>query len=277
MKSKWETARYLIDAKKCVDSLWYIAENVSELKYIDLRKKSNEILMDFYIKCCVVVDEYIYESGRKKKDLCNFDKVIDRVYYERDKNGAHKDEKYIGREYSSLKNVCEDMKVELSHIRTVCADSIPDCLTLDYIPYDRELFRLIHHVTADAEDEIMRKKYPFRNVKTPCTDKNQAKCFNDTEDLRKISEEDKNQYGVLINNGICFYEGLQERQDAMIKCNVLWETDMWCHINTDIMEKAKELTRLGFFDDFGIVQGLPDDQEKKKEILKILKKIGIPE
>ena len=37
--NKWETTRYLIDAKKCVDSIVYISENEKQLHYIDLRKK----------------------------------------------------------------------------------------------------------------------------------------------------------------------------------------------------------------------------------------------
>ncbi|MCR5586108.1 MAG: hypothetical protein K6F77_01070 [Lachnospiraceae bacterium] len=71
MKNKWETARYLIDAKKCIDSLWYIAENADQLKFINLRKKTNELLVEFYIKCCVVIDEYLTVTGSKKKDLCS--------------------------------------------------------------------------------------------------------------------------------------------------------------------------------------------------------------
>lgn len=41
MKSKWELTRYLIDAKKNVDSMWFIADNMEILKYLNLRKKSN--------------------------------------------------------------------------------------------------------------------------------------------------------------------------------------------------------------------------------------------
>ena len=36
---KWELAKYLIDAKKDVDSVWYIAENVPIIANINLRGK----------------------------------------------------------------------------------------------------------------------------------------------------------------------------------------------------------------------------------------------
>ena len=47
--TKWEVARYLIDAKKCIDSIWYIADNTKSLSNINLRKKTNELLREFYI------------------------------------------------------------------------------------------------------------------------------------------------------------------------------------------------------------------------------------
>lgn len=47
----------------------YISNNAEELRYIDLRKKINEIRNEFYIKCCVVIDKYFENSKQKKKDL----------------------------------------------------------------------------------------------------------------------------------------------------------------------------------------------------------------
>ena len=51
--SKWELARYLIDAKKCVDSIMFIARHKKSLANINLRKKIHDIQQEFYIKCCV--------------------------------------------------------------------------------------------------------------------------------------------------------------------------------------------------------------------------------
>lgn len=270
MKNKWETARYLIDAKKCIDSLWYIAENVDQLKYINLKTKTNNLLIEFYIKCCVVIDEYLTETGNKKKDLCSSDNVIARVYYERDKNGAHKDENYMKREYASLEDIVNDVKAELSHIRLVCADCIPDVVTLDFVPYDRELFRLIYHVTADVEESIMKKKYPLKDTIFKGETVFSFNVFDDTEDYRNIKEEDRSNYGVVINNGICFYEGLQERQDSMIKINLLYGENKWCSVNKAAMDEVIELKKLGAFDEFGIIQDPPSDPLILEKIMKIL-------
>ena len=269
--NKWETARYLIDAKKNTDSVWYIAENAEQLQFIDLRKKLNIIRDEFYIKCCVVIDEYVASlSGIKKRDLCNSDSVVDRIYYERDKNSAHKDQNYSRREYSSFMDVFEDMKNELIHVRTTCKDCLPDVVTLDFVPYDRELFRFIHHVTADVEEDIMEKKYPFRHVKGSGGKQLQLSVFNDTEDLKSISEEDRSKYAVLFKNGICFDEGIQERQDACILVNALYNKNMWCSVNQKEMKKVKELARLGCFDKYGIIQEPPKDPIIMARIKKIL-------
>ncbi len=79
--NKWEFTRYLIDAKKCVDSILYISENGEQLRYIDIRKKVTDKRRDFYISSCIVLDNHITNTGLKKKDLCNEDEVVWAVYY----------------------------------------------------------------------------------------------------------------------------------------------------------------------------------------------------
>mgnify|MGYP004564398729 FL=1 len=51
------------------------------------------------------------------------------------------------------------------------------------------------------------------------------KVFNDTEDIRTIT--DLNDYAVLLDNGINLKEGLQNRQNACIKINVLFNQNIW--------------------------------------------------
>lgn len=273
MMTKWELARYLIDAKKCVDSVLYISINAEELRYIDLRKKINEIRNEFYIKCCVVIDKYIENSKQKKKDLCNIDEVINSLYYERDKNSAHKDEKYQTQRFDSLSEIVDQMQNQIKHICEKCAMSLPDEITLDFVPHDRELFRLLHHITAKEEDEVNKRKYPFRDVFS-CEDDVNAKTFkifNDTEDLRNLTEDEKKDYGVIVEDGINSYEGLQNRQDAAIRINVLYGLNVWCSINQKYFKQIEKLTELGCFDEFGVIQPPPlDDPERMSEIIKLL-------
>ena len=51
--TKWELARYLIDAKKCVDSIMYIDENLVALKNIGVREKvdSKEARIIYKLLC----------------------------------------------------------------------------------------------------------------------------------------------------------------------------------------------------------------------------------
>lgn len=270
MKSKWELARYLIDAKKNVDSMWFVADNVKQLQYIDLRKKIRDLHAEFCLKCCFLLDEYILLREIRKKDLCAEDSVINRIYYERDKNIAHKDDQYLELDYPSIYGKKEEMEKQIIRVREVTTDCLPDILTLDFVPHDRELFRIVHRLNADEEDAISKRKYPYRDSFQDKGEGRVYKVFSDTEDIRKIPDNQKSEYAVVEENGICFNEGVQTRQDACIRFNVLWNQNMWCSINKALMDKVKKLTELGYFDAFGIIQPLPRDPILRAKIEIIL-------
>ena len=244
--NNWELARYLIDAKKNVDSVLYISEHGRELSNINLREKVNSIRKSFVINCCVVLDKCI-----KKKEICASDNVISSIYYERDKNGAHKDENYQPKEYTSISEIADEMKLQIIQVRKVCAESLPDCITLDFVPYDRELFRLVNGVNSDAEEKINRAKYPLRNASNPSNKGISKKVFYDTEDIRKISESERSDYAVIFENGINQYEALQNRQDSCILVNVLFGQNMWCSVNSENFGMIEKWTRLGLIDKYG--------------------------
>ena len=74
--TNWELARYLIDAKKSIDSLMYISLHKQELTMINLRDAINEKRRSFYVNLCVVLDKCFPNS---KKEICQ-DPIIDSVY-----------------------------------------------------------------------------------------------------------------------------------------------------------------------------------------------------
>ena len=88
--TKWELARYIIDAKKSIDTILFISEHSNQITGINLREKITAVKTKFYVCACVVLDKCFPKT---KKDICK-DPVIDAVYYERDKNVAHKDDNY---------------------------------------------------------------------------------------------------------------------------------------------------------------------------------------
>ena len=99
MKS-WETARYLIDAKKDVDSIIFICENQKRVPITIIKDYVERTKNDFYINCCNVLDEYAEQKGYfntadSKKAFKHSSDIIERIYHERDKNSAHIDDKYI--------------------------------------------------------------------------------------------------------------------------------------------------------------------------------------
>ena len=246
--TKWEAARYFIDAKKCIDSVWYIAENGKYISNINLRKKIEALLREFYINCCVVLDE-----THNKKILCQANPTIDRIYYERDKDKAHKDANYKPIKFSSLLELRDIMKNQLSTVHSNCSSVLPDNITLNYVPHDKELFRLVHTITAEKEEKIKEAKYPLYNKINPDSNDSQAiirTVFHDTEDIRDIPDDHKEQYAVVIESGINMFEGLQERQDACIRFNVLFNENMWCSITDKDIEISMKLTNLGLLDIF---------------------------
>ena len=205
---------------------------------------------ELYINCCVILDKVF---PKKKKELCSTDAIVQRFYYERDKNFAHKDPDYKPAEYAALLEMTIELQNQLIHLRELCKEALPDVITLDFVPHDRELFRFVNGLTAEQEAEVEDRKYPLRKN---CLGRQQGgrtfQIFRDTEDIRSIDEADIKNYAILIENGINNYEGLQNRQDSCIRTNVLFGTGMWCTINKEALEDLEELRKLGLIDKYNV-------------------------
>lgn len=75
--NKWELARYILDAKKSVDSVLYLCSHAEELSMIDLRSEVNEIKRKFYVNGCIVLDKCF---PKNKKDICTAtERIINRI------------------------------------------------------------------------------------------------------------------------------------------------------------------------------------------------------
>lgn len=159
MKNKWENASFLISAKKCVDSMIYISGNILQLSNINLRERIDDLRQNFYINVANLLDKK-FDNTNKKKTICNIDSIINRVYYERDKKAAHKDNDYKARTYNSLQEEVNDKIRELNHIKELCSEILPNNITLDYVPHDKELFRLLNRINATLETDANKIKYP---------------------------------------------------------------------------------------------------------------------
>lgn len=261
---KWELSRYFMDAKKCVDTMLFLAEHGDAVSMIDIREKVTEIRRKFYINCCVVLDK---SYPKDKKVICQ-DEIIDRIYYERDKNSAHKDEDYQPKEYDSIKEIAGEMKKQLLSVKKLCNDFLPEQLTVDFVAFDSGLYRLAKGITKEKEEQIMQLKFPLRNVTDmPEQDAVVKKVFSDTEDIRGIPKDKKSDYATIIRMGICMEESIQRLQDDCIKTNVLFDnTNMWVTVD---LEKWKLLRVAGLMNEFDIPVMPKDD----KELIEFLKRL----
>lgn len=233
---KWEVARYLIDAKKGVDTILFIDRYNDKLSVGDKKKAIFLVRENFYINLTAIIDKYCEQMKVNKSALLNSNSVLKRIKYDRNKHEAHKDEGFLPRSYAKLSDMCSDMIKEIQEVKLVCSDILPEGITLDFIPYDRTLFRLVYGVNFDKEKEMNHLRYSnligVNDIQKSglFTDK-KLSIFEDTEDIYRLTEEEKKEKVVLMESGLNILEGLQNRQDACIRLNVLNDTDIWCSIN----------------------------------------------
>lgn len=266
--NKWELARYLIDAKKCVDRVLFIAQNAENLPPIDLRFQVYEAKAIFYVNCGVILDKAF---PKKKKEIC-VDPEVEAIYYERDKNSAHKDENYQPHEYSSLQAIADELKAQLEKVRHLCNEALPQELTLDFVPHDPVLFRLLHGITKEKEAQILDRRFPSRNSMLVSAGGKEYPLFNDTEDLRLIPEECMKDYAVLMSMGIRMEEDIQKLQDACIRINALHNQNVWMQIKSTELSTHLKLRAAGIYDCFDIPT-VPSDEADMMRRLKLIHQI----
>ena len=259
---KWELARYLIDAKKCVDSLYYIYDNISIIHNLDLRGIVKERKTSFYLNLCFILDECF----KNKKDICSKDKIVKNIYYNRDKNIAHKDYNFEEKGFNTLEILANEFKEIILHVFNITKANLPDVLTLDFIRYDNDLFRFINKINFNDEEEIKKNKYPNYGKNIDISDSMnifERKIFHDVDDIKKI--KNKNEYAIVLDAGLNSYEYLHNMQDSCIKINVLCDENMWMHMsNKESFKFLELLKKYNFIDQYEM---LNCEEIKKNESL----------
>lgn len=219
----WQLARYLIDAKKCIDSLLYIDENIDNISNLNIYEIIEAKLRHFYINLCILLDNGLSSTILKK--LKKEDDNIKNIYYERDKNYAHKDINYERKEFDNRKSLICKLQKEIEYCFKVCKEKLPKCITINYVSYDKNLFRFANQISPILEKELKNVLYSNNNL----INGENYKVFNDTEEIKNVANN--NEYAVIIENGLTLKEGLQNRQDSCIKINVLYNLNTWCTIS----------------------------------------------
>ena len=97
--------------------------------------------------------------------------------------------------------------------------------------------------------------------------------LDSVDDIRELSEEEKNRQAVMIENGLNSKEGLQNRQDSCIKINVLFNQNVWATPNENSLRIIESLQTLGFLDEFELVNWeAMENEENRRKILEIMEK-----
>lgn len=270
--NKWELTRYVLDAKKSIDTMLYLSENGEKLSMIDIREEVNEIKRKFYVNVCIVLDKCF---PKQKKEICK-DELIESVYYERDKNFAHKDDSYNKKEYSSICEIANEMRKQLNCVVHICKEFLPEQISLDYVAFDSKLFRIANGITKDIEEQVLNFKHPNRGKKMDIPEEHAKtfRVFADTEDIKKISEDTRKQYATVFSVGICMEETMQHLQDSAVRTNVLCGLDMWVSLNPMQLEKIKKLRKLGLLDVCDIPY-MPKNKMDELRIIELMKKEGL--
>ncbi len=296
---KWELARFVIDAKQNIDTLLYIQKNEKSLGNIDLRGRIAKAMQQFYINCCIVLDECY---PKQKKKLCHEDAVIDSIYYERDKWYAHKDRNYKRTRFATTDEIIVDVKRKLERVVEKCKEYLPDCFTLDYVPHDKELFRIVHRINSDMERDVYKVKYPksvfhsyqlseegryyFRDLDTEAQDRRTAELFGydydevvgkkilqSVDDIPEMSSKERERMAAAVLDGLNSYEGIQNRQDFCISLNLLYNQNIWVVPSCKEFKRIEELKRIGIYDEFEIAHmDKLQDEKVAEEYQKIMEK-----
>ena len=263
-KDRWRLADYLITAKESIDSLMYIHKNENSIyKSYDVIHNEKGI---YYISLCNILDHTICKKN--KKDLTQKDYIIKDIYNERDKHYAHDDKNY------NLINEPLDKEIHklikyLKHIKHLCNNYLPNNITLDYVCHDQALFRQINGITKEKESSIYKTKYKNDDIDISTT-KITKTIINDTNRLKKLSENDKKDIAILIHAGLTFEETIQNTQRGFINANIQFGTDMWGSINKQELKEIINMRNLGYFDKFGIPNEskfIEDIEKKTKEFV----------
>lgn len=270
--NKWELARYILDAKKSIDTVLYLSENGKNLSMIDIRDEVNEVKRKFYVNTCVVLDKCF---PKQKKSICQ-DGIIADIYYERDKNYAHKDDDYKSKEYSSIGEMADEMKMQLQCVVNICRDFLPEELSLDYVVFDSKLFRIANGITKEVEEQILNFKHPNRGQKMNVPEKytKSFDIFYDTEDINKIPFDKRKQYATIFSVGICMEETLQKLQDSAVRANVLFNGNIWISMSQSKLEKFRKMRALGLLDACDMPY-IPRNKEDELRIIGLMKKEGL--
>lgn len=244
----WINTKYFVDAIRCVCSLLYLQEHADIWNFIDSDDFVDGKLHRFYINLCSLIDIHCELTKSKskrpvyKKMLCTMCPSLNWLFYERDKNAAHKDVNYrVNQNVSPDKQIVK-MKKAVDVVKHICDNIISSSVSVFYYSYDPLLFRYVNGITPVLEaklNDLLYMKVEYNE--------NNSKLFRIIWDPRQVRDlSPKQDYCVAADNGLMLqpYDMLQHREDFCIRLNAWHGCDAWVHFDDTYSEELLS----GFFD-----------------------------
>ena len=119
-------------------------------------------------------------------------------------------------------------------------------------------------MNKSKEEKIKKEKYT--NILNK--DGISRKLFNDTEEYKNLEAEEIHNYAVEVKDGINLYEGIQERQDALIKLNLLFSGNIWVSFNENNKNIIEQLVKNGLINEYGMPLPISKMNKEKFELFK---------
>ena len=242
----WINTEYFIEAFRCICSLSYLEEHNEICQFINSKDFIDGKLHRFYINLCALVDihcNYSVSSSKQskyKKMLKTMCPAFNWIFYERDKNAAHKDSNYKINLDINMSELIIKMKNAINTTKFVCSNVISDKVEYDYYVYDSLLFRYVNGITPDLEKTINNSIY----IRQQCESENSVvfKVITDTRQVRSLKFND---YCIVCTNGLMGqpYDMLEHRQDMCFKLNAWKNCDTWVTLKNN---EAEEMLQVFF-------------------------------
>lgn len=247
----WINTKYFIDALRCVCSLLYFYEHIEISQFIDPIDFVDGKLHRFYINLCALVDMHCdltkskSEQVRYKRMLRVMCPSLNWIFYERDKNAAHKDIDYDVTKTVDAHVIIAKMKQAINTVQCVCSNTISLTVSICYYAYDPLLFRYVNGITPILENKM--NEY-FRFYPDPSNMKGYfVKSFDVIWDARQMRMlNDSHGYGIIVRRGLIGqpYDLLQHLEDFCIKLNVMSGSDCWVSFKNHEDEVSESVCRL---------------------------------
>lgn len=250
----WINTKYFIDSVRCVCSLLYFYEHIEIGPFIDPVDFVDGKLHRFYINLCALVDIHCdlvkskSERARYKRMLRVMCPSFHWIFYERDKNAAHKDADYDVTRIIDAHVIIVKMKQAINTVLCVCANTISATVSICYYAYDPLLFRYVNGITPVLENKLndyYRFFFGQNDIKGSFV--KSLRLIWDARQLRTLDGVED--YGILVQRGLIGqpYDLLQHAEDFCIKLNAMSGSNVWisCDYSEDeVLKSVQNLLKM---------------------------------